>query len=64
MLPVTSLNGLAIGDGTVGKIYELILKEWSQNSGVDIKGQIKRWDVERGDEGGSSAPTPYRFKSK
>jgi branched-chain amino acid aminotransferase len=64
MLPVTSLNGLAIGNGTVGKIYELILKEWSQNSGVDIKGQIKRWDVERGDDGGSSAPTPYRFKSK
>jgi branched-chain amino acid aminotransferase len=64
MLPVTSLNGLAIGDGKVGKTYELILKQWSQHSGVDIKGQIKRWDVERGDFGGSSAPTPYRFKSK
>ena len=64
MLPVTSLNGLAIGDGKVGEIYELILTEWSKNSGVDIKGQIKRWDVERGDVGGSSAPTPYRFKSK
>jgi branched-chain amino acid aminotransferase len=64
MLPVTSLNGLAIGDGKVGKKYELILTEWSQNAGVDIKGQIKRWDVERGDVGGSIAPTPYRFKSK
>jgi branched-chain amino acid aminotransferase len=64
MLPVTSLNGLPIGDGMVGEIYELILNQWSKNSGVDIKGQIKRWDVERGDIGGSTAPTPYSFKTK
>ncbi|MES2510124.1 MAG: aminotransferase class IV [Pseudomonadota bacterium] len=64
MLPVTALNGNAIGDGAVGSIFNRILGQWSLNSGVDIKAQIQRWDAERGDTGGASAPTPYRFKSK
>ncbi len=64
MLPVTALNGNPIGDGKVGAVFTRILDQWSKNANVDIKGQIQRWDAERGDTGGASAPTPYRFKSK
>ena len=63
MLPVTSLNGNAIGDGKVGPVFDKLLTQWGANTGVDIKGQIQAWDAVR--EGGSAdAPTPYRFKSK
>jgi branched-chain amino acid aminotransferase len=64
MLPVTALNGNPIGTGKVGDVFTRILNQWSSNTGVDVKGQIQRWDTERGDIAGASAPTPYRFKSK
>lgn len=63
-LPVTSMNGLAIGDGKVGPVYRRLLSCWSERVGVDIEGQIKAWDRARGTTGGHDAPTPYRFKSK
>ncbi len=44
MLPVTSLNGIQIGDGKPGMIYESLLGMWSDNMGVDIKKQIQDWD--------------------
>lgn len=62
MLPVTKLNGLAIGDGQVGKVFNDLLNQWSFNTGVDIATQIKTWNTTDG-SGGSDAPTPYRFKS-
>ena len=63
MLPVTRLNGLPIGDGQVGDGYKALLSKWSENVGVDIQGQIRRWNA--ADEFfDSKAPTPYRFKSK
>lgn len=63
MLPVTGLNGSAIGDGKVGEIFGKLLKQWGANTGVNIEGQIKAWDaVRQGDA--ADAPTPYRFKSK
>lgn len=64
MLPVTSLNGNPLGSGRVGEIFTRILNQWSSNTGVDIKGQIQRWDAERSDVPGANAPTPYRFRSK
>ena len=64
ILPVTALNGNPIGSGKVGDIFARLLNQWSTNTGVDVKGQIQRWDAERGDVAGTSAPTPYRFKSK
>jgi len=64
MLPVTSLNGLAIGNGSVGHTFSRLIGQWSSNTGVDIIEQIKKWDIERGDQNSTSAPTPYRFKSK
>ncbi|HQT25706.1 MAG TPA: hypothetical protein PLK99_03810, partial [Burkholderiales bacterium] len=61
MLPVTHLNGEAIGEGRTGPIFGKLLAKWSANVGVDIAGQIRNWDGER-KQGSSDAPTPYRFK--
>lgn len=63
MLPVTRLNGLAIGDGKVGAGFNELLNAWSTNVGVDIAGQIKSWNAVDGATD-SNAPTPYRFKTK
>jgi len=57
MLPVTSVNGKPIGDGVPGQGYKRILNKWSQNVGLDIKGQIQAWD-----EGAKEGPSAYKFK--
>lgn len=57
MLPVTSINGISIGNGKVGPVYKELLKRWSDSVGVDIQGQIKAWD--KGAKEGASA---YKFK--
>jgi branched-chain amino acid aminotransferase len=64
MLPVTSLNGLAIGNGLVGEGFNRLIGRWSSNTGIDIVGQIMKWDKERAETSASDAPTPYRFKTK
>jgi branched-chain amino acid aminotransferase len=64
MLPVTSLNGLAIGKGEVGEGFNRLIGQWSHNIDLDIVNQIKKWDAERGDASAGDAPTPYRFKTK
>lgn len=64
ILPVTSLNGLDIGNGKVGEGFNHLISKWSANTGVDIVGQIKKWDIERAGTGTGDAPTPYRFKTK
>lgn len=61
MLPVTSLNGVGIGDGKVGPVYKNLLSAWGGNVGIDIEGQIKDWD-QTGANTNNQAPTPYRFK--
>ena len=60
MLPVNSLNGLKIGDGKVGKIFNSILNQWSKNTGVEISKQIQNWN--NMDNKNTNAPTPYKFK--
>ena len=60
MLPVTSLNGVPIGDGKVGSVFTKILQQWSENEGIDIKNQIQSWNVSQKT---GNAPTPYRFKT-
>ena len=57
MLPVTSINGVKIGDGKVGEKYNYFLNEWSKMVGVDIKGQIQAWD-----KGAKKGPSAYKFK--
>jgi branched-chain amino acid aminotransferase len=64
MLPVTSLDGSGIGSGKVGPVFSRLLEQWGKNTGVDIAGQIKKWDAERDTSSVGNAPTPYRFKSK
>mgnify|MGYP006248884889 CR=1 FL=1 len=61
ILPVTSLNGIKIGDGKVGKIYSKLLKKWSNNTGVNIKQQIINWNKKDKNKNINS-PTPYQFK--
>jgi len=63
MLPVTRLNGLDIGNGKVGPVFNRILGKWSENTGVDIAMQIKTWNNTDG-SGSSDSPTPYRFSNK
>jgi branched-chain amino acid aminotransferase len=63
MLPVTRINGNAIGDGKVGPVFNRVLQAWSENTGVDIAGQIKAWNAGANAASGD-APTPYRFKAK
>ena len=64
MLPVTSINGVAIGDGKVGNIYRKLLNRWSLDAQVDIKKQIQAWNASDTKNNTTSAPTPYSFKQK
>ena len=60
MLPVTSINSIAIGSGKVGPVFSQLLSAWSANVNVDIKSQIQSWSSPNAAKG----PTPYQFKSK
>ena len=64
MLPVTTLNGIAIGNGVVGEVFNRLIGQWSANTDIDIVAQIKKWDMERTETVAGDAPTPYRFKTK
>jgi branched-chain amino acid aminotransferase len=64
MLPVTGLNGDRIGTGKVGPVFRKLIERWSENTKVDVVGQIRSWDDARGQTKDSNAPTPYRFKTK
>jgi len=64
MLPVTSLNGVPIGSGRVGEMFSQLISCWSKNVGVDIIGQIQKWDADRPISSNGNAPTPYRFSKK
>lgn len=61
LLPVTHLNGVAIGNGKVGQVTNKLLAQWSQNVGLDIVKQIHDWN-KAGGQVASDAPSPYRFK--
>ena len=62
MLPVTSLNNIKIGSGKRGKIFNKLLSKWSDNVGVDIEKQIKKWNSK--DKVIKNGFSPYNFKSK
>ena len=63
ILPVSSLNSNPIGNDPMGKITRRLLDVWSSEVGVDIVGQIKKWDAERGEQA-TSGSSPYSFKPK
>jgi len=62
ILPVTSLNSIQIGSGKPGEITKQLLKEWSENVGVDIVQQIKDFSNEV-EVFKAKAPSPYQFKN-
>jgi hypothetical protein len=39
-MPVTKINGMAIGDGKPGPFYRRLLEAWSKEVGLDIARQI------------------------
>ena len=41
IIPVTSLNGIIIGDKIIGSVTQRLIDQWSKNVGVDIIKQIK-----------------------
>jgi branched-subunit amino acid aminotransferase/4-amino-4-deoxychorismate lyase len=41
VMPVTKINGVAIGDGKPGPMFRRLLKAWSEAVGVDIGRQIE-----------------------
>lgn len=61
MLPVTKLNGTAVGTGKVGSMFDTLIRSWSDETGVDIVEQIRGWDRARAVKD-VDAPTPYQFK--
>jgi branched-chain amino acid aminotransferase len=60
ILPVTSLNGVVVGDGRMGRVTQLLLDKWSKNVGVDIIKQIKDFNLELKE--GAKGATPYKFE--
>jgi branched-chain amino acid aminotransferase len=40
MMPVTKINGLDIGDGKPGPVFQKLISAWSQDVGLDILKQI------------------------
>lgn len=63
MLPVTALNGVPIGNGNVGSVFNEMLNKWSREVGVNIKQQIQSWNREDG-KSAHNAPTPYQFSKR
>lgn len=63
LMPATKINGQPINNGKVGEITTKLLKQWSKNVGLDVVGQIKKFD-EHSDGQALTGPSPYSFKSK
>ena len=59
LLPVSSLNDLPIGTQPMGAVTRLLLDRWSENVGLNIENQIKKFNEETTESSGAS---PYRFK--
>lgn len=47
ILPVRSLDGLAVGDGQPGPVYREIVKQWVSEVGLDFTKQARAWDAAR-----------------
>jgi branched-chain amino acid aminotransferase len=61
ILPTVSLQGIKIGSGKMGAITKAFLEKWSENVGLDIRGQIEEYGKEVAHLN-SDAPSPYQFK--
>jgi branched-chain amino acid aminotransferase len=63
VLPVTQVEGRTLGDARMGPITRTLLDAWSERVGVDIRGQIRAWDVAR-DGAPVSGATPYQYEAR
>jgi branched-chain amino acid aminotransferase len=63
MLPVTSLNSVAINDGKIGPYYKQLVDLWSSNVEVNIPQQIKAWEKSAVPLKVPATPSPYQFSS-
>ncbi len=62
MLPCTRFNGLPIGEGKRGPVFQRLLNAFSEAVGVDIEAQTKTFAAEVGDE--LSGTSTYRFTKR
>ena len=60
--PCTKINGIDIGSGSMGSITNRLLAAWSEDVGVDIIAQTKRYAA-RTQASASAGASPYRFNS-
>ena len=61
ILPVTKFQFKPIGDGLFGKFTRLLLKQWSDNVGLDIQQQIINFNIEH--DINIKGSTPYQHKT-
>jgi branched-chain amino acid aminotransferase len=59
ILPVTKIDGKEINHGIIGDYTLQLLKIWGNEVGIDIRKQIKNWDLQNNNTEGVS---PYIFK--
>ena len=65
MLPCTKVNGLDIGDGRPGEMFQRLIDEFSEDVGVDIIAQTKAFAAEVAAKVGDlSGVDAYRFGKK
>ena len=55
MMPVTQINGLKIGNGNPGPVFQAVLQAWSEHVGLDIQEQIEQQALRRREQA-QSAP--------
>ena len=60
LLPCTKIQGLDIGNGQMGEITKKLLDEWSNEVGVDIIDQTKKFAAEASEELGKGTNI-YKF---
>ena len=63
MLPVTHFNGLKVGSGKRGEVFNKLLNQWSKNTNTDIEKQIKLWN-KKDKKDKKDILSPYEFKKK
>ena len=59
ILPVSSLNGIKIGNAPMGNMTERLINRWGKNVGVDIVNQIKNFNKEVSET--KNGISPYKF---
>jgi len=61
MLPAVKFQGQDIGNGQPGAVYQMLIKRWSDEVGVDIVAQIQAYAA-TSKMRSAGATTPYQFR--